>query len=135
MQYFTQQADNLRDRLLTQGYSKTLSRKAYNKALQQCRNSLLFNRKEDSITVKLITRCSTQHGHLRSLLRKHWHLLSEDHILSRYVRSTPKIVFRRAASLRAILSRDRKALRAQEESLDAATVHFVGSSGNILFDP
>lgn len=50
-------------------------------------------------TVKMITKFSAHHNQLRSLLSDHWHLLTDHHILRKYVRPTPELVFCRATSV------------------------------------
>lgn len=50
-------------------------------------------------TTKFITKCSTQHHQLRKCMQKHWHLLSEDPILKKYVRETPEIAFPKTTSI------------------------------------
>lgn len=100
---FRYHANHLRDRLLGQGYSKSLLHKAFNKAFKQPRSTLLYQHKtksDDHATVEFITQYSYQQYQLSNVLDKHWHILYEDPILSKYVTDCPKIVFKRAISLR-----------------------------------
>lgn len=99
---FIQQANLLRLRLQARGYSKSLLRKAFNQALRQSRNSLLYKTKTNNPqqTVRFITRYSSQHAGVRNILERHLLLLCEDPILTKYVNSKPEITFRRSRSLR-----------------------------------
>lgn len=99
---FQHQANLLRSRLLARGYSRSLLRKAFNKAKNRSRNELLYTKKarpQDS-TVKLITRFSAHYQDLYSILSKHWHFLVEDPILKKYVNPHPGIVYKRTVSLK-----------------------------------
>lgn len=80
------------------GYSKSFLRKAYNKALNRDRTSLLYSKTKsntDQQTMKFITKYSAQHQQLCTCMAKHWHLLSEYPTLHQYVRNTPEIIFRK----------------------------------------
>lgn len=96
------QANSLRDRLLERGYTHTNLRKAFNRARGRDRNSLLYpSPKPPQLdTVKLVTKFSAQHQQLRSVISPHWHLLTEHHIIKKYIKDTAELVFRRATSLR-----------------------------------
>lgn len=97
---FKIQAVELRTRLQECGYSKSLLRKACNKALNRERTSLLYSKtKSNQQTTKFITKYSAQHQQLCMCMAKHWHLLSEDPTLHQYVRNTPEIVFRKSPSI------------------------------------
>lgn len=68
---FKYHADLLRGGLLQRGYSKSLLRKALNKAYQQSRNTLLYKTKmtpEGHSMVKFITQYSHQQHQLRNVL-------------------------------------------------------------------
>lgn len=96
------QAVELHTRLRERGYSKSLLRKAYNKALNRDRTSLFHSKikpNPDQQTTKFITKYSAQHQQLRICMAKHWHLLSEDLKLQQYVRKTPEIVFQKSPSI------------------------------------
>lgn len=60
LEEFKSQANALRNRLLARGYTKTILRSAYNKAIRQSRNSLLFKQKtiSTSAPVRFITKFS-----------------------------------------------------------------------------
>lgn len=89
------QAGLLRECFLLRGYSLTNLRKAFNRTLACTRTSLLYNppKPKQPNTVKIITK-------FRTILSNHWHLLTDHHILNKYVRATPELVFQRATSLR-----------------------------------
>lgn len=89
-------------RTLVRGYTRTNLRKAFNKAFAQTRTSLLYGPPHTNLpqTVKIITKFSIHHNQLRTSLSEHWHLLTDHHVLSKYVRSKPKLVFCRASSWR-----------------------------------
>lgn len=98
---FKSQADALRIRLLARGYTKTLLRSTYNKAICQSRSSLLYKKKSIATNspVRFITRFSQQHEQLCGILSNHWPILQEDPIIKKYIGPFPQITFRRARSL------------------------------------
>lgn len=95
------QANSLRDHLLPRGYTRINLRKAFNRARARDRDSLLYPspKPPQPNTVKLITKFSAHHQKLHSAISLHWHLLTDHHIIGKYVRDTPELVFRRATSL------------------------------------
>lgn len=100
---FKKEADLLRTRLLTRGYSKTCLKKAYNRACTRTRNDLLHNpssktRRENPISI--ITRFSNQQKWIKSIVQKYWHVLTMDPIIGPFVPKIPVLTFRRARSLR-----------------------------------
>lgn len=99
---FRRQANALRTRLLARGYNRTTLRKAFNKALAQDRQTLLFGppRPKKPYMTKIITKFSTHHHQLRNILSNHWHILTDHHTLRKYIKPTPDLVFRRATSLK-----------------------------------
>lgn len=99
---FIYQANLLRQRLLTRGYSKSLLRKAFNKAARQSRTTLLYKQKSIPLSqpVRFITHYSRNHNKVRNVLVKHWSLLTNDPILSKYINSKPDITYKRSRSLR-----------------------------------
>lgn len=100
---FKIQANALRKRLLSRGYTRTNLKNAFNKACQRSRHSLLYNPprpKAAKETVWFITTFSAHHSTLRSILTKHWHLLTEHNTLHKHVQPNPELVFRSAHSLR-----------------------------------
>lgn len=104
---FSLQANALREHLSLRGYPHTGLRKAFNRALSRTRTSLLYGppktKRQD--TVKLVTRFSGHHQQLHTILSQHWHLLSDNYILNKYVRNTPQMVFRRATFIRDCLTK------------------------------
>lgn len=82
---FRSQADELRIHLRKHGYSKSLLRRAFNKAIGRDRTFLLYSKpKSDQMQTnyQFITRYSAQHRLLRTCMEKHWHLLSENSTLA-----------------------------------------------------
>lgn len=99
---FKKQASQLRSRLLLTGYSKSLLHKAYNRALLQDRNVLLYkprNNNKGPSPVKFITWFSTQQKELLKILGRHWYILLNDPYISKYIINYPEIIFRRAPSI------------------------------------
>lgn len=61
---------------------------------------LQSSKKRQHNAVKVITRFSAQHIQLLSILSTHGHLFTDHHILTKYVESTPEMVFLQLISLR-----------------------------------
>lgn len=103
---FFKQADHLQNRLLARAYSRSLLKKAFNKARLRSRLDLLYKSsvKPSVHKVKFVTRFSAHEPCLRASISCHWHLLAEDCTLSKYVHPTHELVFRRATSLRDTLT-------------------------------
>lgn len=91
---FLLQAASLRESLLLSGYSCTSLRRAFNRANEHTRTSVLFAPPctTGNNTAKVITKFSAHHGQLRNILGRHWHLLTDHHILSKNVRTAPELV-------------------------------------------
>lgn len=125
---FKHHADALRERLLKRGYSKSLLRRAFNKAWDQSRNALLFSkepRREEHLTTKFITKYSHQQYQFCNILQQHWHILSEDPILRKYVSDYPEIVFKKAPSLRDKLTKSHFA-PSQAQTTNRVGIHTCG---------
>lgn len=77
-------------------------KRAFNKALGRPRNVVLFPKpkKTDSNVVRFITTYSEQHEQIRSIIQKHWHILSTDPILAKYLGPRPEIIFRCSWSIK-----------------------------------
>lgn len=110
---FDTQASHLQRRFLERGYSRSLLKRAYHRAREADRHSLLFTNKEKmrSTTSSIgppapvePTRCiltySAQEQAIRSIIGRYWFLLTEDPVLSHYVTPHPSITYRRARSLK-----------------------------------
>lgn len=99
---FKYEADLLYQRLLARGYTKTTLKKAFKKAITKPRSALLFPepKQTNSEVVRLITTYSDQHQTIRSTIQKHWHILTTDPTISKYIGSRPEITFRRARSIK-----------------------------------
>lgn len=103
LEYFNIQAKNLQSRLLLRGYSRSLLKKAYQQALKQDRQELLYKPKgteSPSDFTKCILTFSYQYHTIRDIINKYWFLLTEDPILSSYVAPEPSITYRRSRSLK-----------------------------------
>lgn len=89
---FNIQAKGLQTRLVQRGYSRCLLKKAYQKALKRDRNMFLYKTKSPDTNTD-VTRCiltfSHQNQTIRSIINKHWSLLTEDPVLSSYVSKFP----------------------------------------------
>lgn len=80
---------------------KTNLSKAFNRALARNRSSLLYDPPKPKLsdTVKIMTKFSAHHSHLRTVLSDHWHLLTDHHTLNKYIKTTPELVLHKAISL------------------------------------
>lgn len=99
---FEREAKCLRSRFLNRGYSKKCLKKAYLRAKNQNRASLLHNTscKKANPGVRLITTYSNQHQQTRDILKKYWYLLMGDEKVAKHLNPYPEITFRRCRSLR-----------------------------------
>lgn len=99
---FQIEANKLRDRLIARGYSKKILKKAYKKAIQPTRHTLLFNTKQKNSNqpTKFIMRYCDQHQKVNDILNKYWYLLLADPTLKPHITEKPSIIYRRAKSLR-----------------------------------
>lgn len=95
-------ARDLYNRLKTRGYSHTCLKKAFNRANEQNRNSLIFSNKQikKPDNVRVITQYSCQHQQFRCILKKFWPLLVADPTVSKHINNIPEVTFKRAPSLR-----------------------------------
>lgn len=99
---FAREANKLRERLLERGYSPTCLKKAFKRARGQLRHNILFSKKTaptSQPTIRVITTYNKQHGTLKNILQKHWHLLQIDPNLKPHITATPTITYRKARSL------------------------------------
>lgn len=92
----------MRERLLARWYSRSLLRHSFNKASKKTRGVILYNtpHKHKHQTMGWGTRFSTHERHLRTPIAKNLHFLTEDYTISKYVRPTPELIFRRVATSR-----------------------------------
>lgn len=99
---FEAEAKLLRSRFLERGYSNKCLKKAYTRAKQQDRRSLLHDPKlpKSNPGVRLITKFSGQHHQIRTILEKYWYLLTSDDMVSKHINTSPEITFKRSCSLR-----------------------------------
>lgn len=104
---FKQQARGLQSRLLERSYTRSLLIKAYNNALKQSRDTLLYEKKEPvkDQTVRCIFTYSCQHNKVKEIMSKYWFLLTEDAILLNYVTANPSITYRKCRSVKDTLVR------------------------------
>lgn len=102
MKFFRHEANILYNRLLARGYSRSCLKKAFKKAQGKSRDAVLLSepKKKDSNTVRFITTYSDQHEQIRRIMQKHWHLLSADPILTKYLGVNPDITLRLSGSIR-----------------------------------
>lgn len=106
---FKIQAATLQSRFLRRGYTRSLLKEAYHRALGLNREQLLYktnitNQSDIDTNTLDSTRCvltfSSQHHSIRAIVNKYWFLLTEDPILSKYVSPRPAITYCRAKSLK-----------------------------------
>lgn len=100
-QVFQREADLLCGRLLDMGYSQTCLKKAFRKAKLRSKNAILYNRStpKNVDRVRFITTYSDQHGQVREIMNRHWHLLTSDPILCKYIKEYPEITFKWSGSI------------------------------------
>lgn len=98
---FRTQANLLKLCLLERGYSRTILKKAYQRALGKTRSQLLYkNQKKTSINMaRFITKFSRQHSQLREIMQKYWHLLLADPKITKHLAARPEATFCRVRSL------------------------------------
>lgn len=95
---FEKEAKCLHLRFLNRGYSKKCLKKAYLRAKNQNRASLLHNirSKKANPGVRLITTYSSQHKQIRDILNKYWYLLMGDRAIMKTMLSKLKRMTRAA---------------------------------------
>ncbi|CAJ0967689.1 unnamed protein product [Ranitomeya imitator] len=98
---FEVQAEDLRQRFLSRGYSKRSVKKAYNRARNTSRHQLLFSNPRDKSNqqVRMITQYHSWWKEMSQILAKHWHILLADPVLKQYLPSHPSVVARRSKNL------------------------------------
>lgn len=100
---FKKEANELRSRLLAQGYSKIFLKKAFRKATSKTRQKLLYGMKDqnnNSNQIRIITSFSNQQEHFRNIVHKYWYVLALDPTVGPLLPKRPAFTFRRAISLR-----------------------------------
>lgn len=90
--------------MLERGYSRSLLKKAYKRALSH--DDLLFSEKNkhDSDTDQFITTYNSQQGDFRSILSKYWFLLTSDPIVANFVSKNPSVTYQKSRSFRDCLT-------------------------------
>lgn len=100
---FKREADNLRKRLLVQGYSKKVLKRLLKKATSKIRQESLYGAitlKGDDNQIWIITRFSNQQELFKNIVHKYWHVLALDPTVGPILPERPAFTFRRASSLR-----------------------------------
>lgn len=89
-------------RLLQRGYTKTTLKKAFNKTCEKERHDLFFGKvnTKQSESVRIVTTYSGNHKLIRETIRKHWHLLTGDPIVNKYISDFPQITYKKCQSLK-----------------------------------
>lgn len=76
--------------------------------------------------IRFITTYSDQHGQIRGIMNKHWHLLSSDLTLCKYIKEYPEITFKWSGSIRDRLVRSHYT-RNKDKQGDRPGVYRCGS--------
>lgn len=100
---FLAQADILMKRFLEKGYVETSLRNTLDEVAEIDRCTLLEIKKphrERVPTIPFITTYSSQHNSIAKLLKKHWHVLKNDHVLGPILPAKPQVIYRGAPSLK-----------------------------------
>lgn len=96
---FKSQAEHLQTCLLARGYSRSLLKKAYERACIYTCEQLIFATKENIKSddkVCFIATYSCQFPQIQFIIKKYWFLLTNDNILTNYVTDVPSITYRRS---------------------------------------
>uniref|UniRef100_A0A1B8Y0Y5 Helix-turn-helix domain-containing protein n=1 Tax=Xenopus tropicalis TaxID=8364 RepID=A0A1B8Y0Y5_XENTR len=100
---FKTKAADLRDRFIQRGYPKRWLKRAYKRALDSDRQTLLFANKDSNIESKPDIRCigtyNNQWPSIKSILQRHWSVLKGDRDLGPILPHVPNLVARRSTSL------------------------------------
>lgn len=90
---------------MDRGYSKKCLKKAYSHAYKQTRTSLLQDKtkQNDSKITRLITTFDIDHMNIRKILSRHWHVLTGDPKIAKFISPKPQITYHKARSLKHIL--------------------------------
>ncbi|OCT69077.1 hypothetical protein XELAEV_18040385mg [Xenopus laevis] len=113
---FKREAKQLYECFRERGYSHNCLKKAYKRALETDRQSLLTSNnthsgaknrfgKNNTKPFRLIGDFSAEHNKIKHIINKHWHILQQDSQLKEVIGDTPLITFRRSKNLRDTLSR------------------------------
>ncbi|OCT56601.1 hypothetical protein XELAEV_18004634mg [Xenopus laevis] len=102
----TQQARKLYTRFKERGYTHNSLKKDYKRALDTDRQDLLVvkkNRRQDTGKDKKVFRLigdyNAEHNEITKIIKKHWHILHQDHQLSKVIGMNPLITYRRSKNL------------------------------------
>ncbi|OCT61211.1 hypothetical protein XELAEV_18047235mg [Xenopus laevis] len=113
---FKIEAKKLYERFRERGYSHNSLKKAYKRALDTNRQSLLVSKDSNSKVnrrngndntkqFRLIGDYSAEHNTIKHIVNKHWHILQQDSQLREVIGESPLITFRRSKNLRDKLTR------------------------------
>ncbi|OCT88234.1 hypothetical protein XELAEV_18016860mg [Xenopus laevis] len=109
---FKIEAKKLYDRFKQRGYSHNCLKRAYKRALESDRSSLLIPRKNNNNNkkleqstnskqqIRLIGDFSSQYREIFNILQKHWHILEQDLDLKEVIGNYPQITYRRSKNLK-----------------------------------
>lgn len=106
---FLDELDSLEEHFIQRGYSSNVLDNARRKILKTFHRSLLLNKRRVQVNKKrdekisFITGYNTCSQPIYKILRKHWHLLSLDRTLVKYISKKPSVTYRRGTTLRQIL--------------------------------
>lgn len=92
----------MKNRFLQRGYPSSWVDRAYNLAFKKTRSELLKKsvKKQKQFSVTCITQYSSHSNSIRSIFKKHWHILQSDPTLSAMFQHPPLFVNRRGKNLR-----------------------------------
>lgn len=99
---FKREADMLRERLLTRGYSKTCLKRAFRRACLKPRHALIFyseSKSNKTNPIWIITRFSNQHRTVKNIVERYWHVLKLDPTIGPFVQDKPSFTFKRSKSI------------------------------------
>lgn len=102
---FNQQARSLSERFKVRGYPRKIISKSFQKIKQQPREQLLQKKERPkNDTLSYITTYNNQWGQLRRILARNWNILINDDAMAKHIPRQPRLIARRARSLRDRLS-------------------------------
>lgn len=100
-QDYEHQAATLQVRFLERGYSRKCVNWTFHTVKQKSRHDLIYRQKckqDGDDSIRLITKYSTQHEHIKNILQRHWPLLREDSRKKNLIAEHSRITFRGAKS-------------------------------------